>query len=130
MDPLAAALKVASSGLGAQSERLRVVSENLANAQTTGYLARRVSFSGDGTVRVLLDTEQGALESTGRHTDVAIEGSGFITASLNGRTVLTRNGTLFRWLSRSSAEALQMLHDDSVHVGGVHLRSNEAAVQR
>lgn len=36
MDPLAAALKVASSGLGAQSERLRVVSENLANAQSTG----------------------------------------------------------------------------------------------
>ena len=36
MDPLAAALKVASSGLGAQSERLRVVSDNLANAQSTG----------------------------------------------------------------------------------------------
>ena len=34
MDPLAAALKVAASGLGAQSERLRVVSENLANAQS------------------------------------------------------------------------------------------------
>jgi flagellar basal-body rod protein FlgC len=36
MDALSAALKVASSGLGAQSERLRVVSENLANAQSTG----------------------------------------------------------------------------------------------
>lgn len=41
-----------------------------------------------------------------------------------------RTGTLFRWLSRSSAEALQMLHDDSVHVGGVHLRSNETAVKQ
>ena len=36
MDALTAALKVAASGLGAQSERLRVVSENLANAQSTG----------------------------------------------------------------------------------------------
>lgn len=36
MDPLVAALKVAGSGLGAQSERLRIVSENLANAQSTG----------------------------------------------------------------------------------------------
>lgn len=36
MDPLSTALKVAASGLGAQSERLRVVSENLANAQSTG----------------------------------------------------------------------------------------------
>ncbi|MGT2464317.1 flagellar basal body rod protein FlgC [Mesorhizobium atlanticum] len=34
--PSTAALKVAASGLGAQSERLRVVSENLANAQSTG----------------------------------------------------------------------------------------------
>jgi flagellar basal-body rod protein FlgC len=36
MDVLSAALKIAASGLGAQSERLRVVSENLANAQSTG----------------------------------------------------------------------------------------------
>lgn len=36
MDPLISSLKVAASGLGAQSERLRVVSENLANAQSTG----------------------------------------------------------------------------------------------
>lgn len=36
MDPLLASLKVAASGMTAQSERLRVVSENLANAQSTG----------------------------------------------------------------------------------------------
>lgn len=36
MDPLTASLKVAASGMTAQSERLRVVSENLANAQSTG----------------------------------------------------------------------------------------------
>ncbi|MBO6718569.1 MAG: flagellar basal body rod protein FlgC [Rhizobiaceae bacterium] len=38
MDPLFASLKVAASGMTAQSERLRVVSENLANAQSTGTL--------------------------------------------------------------------------------------------
>ncbi|PSJ60685.1 flagellar basal body rod protein FlgC [Pseudaminobacter soli (ex Li et al. 2025)] len=36
MDALSATLKVAASGLTAQSERLRIVSENLANAQSTG----------------------------------------------------------------------------------------------
>ncbi|WP_106752570.1 flagellar basal body rod protein FlgC [Pannonibacter carbonis] len=36
IDPLTATLKISSSGLQAQSERLRVVSENLANAQSTG----------------------------------------------------------------------------------------------
>ena len=51
MDALTAALKVAASGLGAQSERMRVVSENLANAQSTGstpgadpYRRKTISF--------------------------------------------------------------------------------------
>ncbi|MEW9804480.1 flagellar basal body rod protein FlgC [Mesorhizobium marinum] len=54
MDPLAAALKVAASGLGVQSERLRVVSENLANAQSTGdapgadpYQRKTISFAAE-----------------------------------------------------------------------------------
>jgi len=52
MDALSTALKVAASGLGAQSERLRVVSENLANAQSTGstpgsdaYRRKVISFA-------------------------------------------------------------------------------------
>jgi flagellar basal-body rod protein FlgC len=54
MDPLSSALKIAASGLGAQSERLRIVSENLANAQSTGttpgaepYQRKTVSFAAE-----------------------------------------------------------------------------------
>jgi flagellar basal-body rod protein FlgC len=50
-DPLQASLKVGASGLEAQSKRLRVVSENLANAQSTGrtpgadpYTRKTISF--------------------------------------------------------------------------------------
>lgn len=39
MDALTATLKIASSGLSAQSSRLRVVSQNLANTQSTGNTA-------------------------------------------------------------------------------------------
>lgn len=39
MDPLSVALKVAASGLEAQSKRLLVVSENMANAQSTSSVA-------------------------------------------------------------------------------------------
>ena len=35
-DPLSAALKIAGSGLEVQSTRLRIVSENIANARSTG----------------------------------------------------------------------------------------------
>ena len=50
-DPLQASLRIAASGLQAQSTRLRIVSENVANAQSTGptagaepYARRTVSF--------------------------------------------------------------------------------------
>src|SRR6478752_1189916 len=36
MDPLSAAVKIAGSGLEAQSTRLRIVSENIANSRSTG----------------------------------------------------------------------------------------------
>ncbi len=39
VDPLEAASKIAGAGLAVQSARLRVVSENLANAQSTGATA-------------------------------------------------------------------------------------------
>ena len=39
LDPLQASMSVASSGLEAQSTRMRVVSENLANATATGRIA-------------------------------------------------------------------------------------------
>ena len=52
MDPLTASLKISASGLEAQSARLRVVSENLANARSTGdvpgadpYRRKTVSFA-------------------------------------------------------------------------------------
>ncbi|MGE0725543.1 MAG: flagellar basal body rod protein FlgC [Alphaproteobacteria bacterium] len=54
MDPIVTALKVAGSGLHAQSERLRIVSENLANAQSTGktpgadpYQRKTVTFAAE-----------------------------------------------------------------------------------
>ena len=53
-DPLQASLKIGASGLEAQSRRLRVLSENLANAQSTGktpgadpYARKTISFESE-----------------------------------------------------------------------------------
>jgi len=53
-DPLLSPLRIAASGLQAQSTRMRVVSENIANAQTTGttagsdpYQRKTVTFQGE-----------------------------------------------------------------------------------
>jgi flagellar basal-body rod protein FlgC len=54
IDPLAAAIKVAGSGLEVQSARLRIVAENLANAQSTGatpgsdpYARKTITFDSE-----------------------------------------------------------------------------------
>lgn len=54
VDPLSASLKIAGSGLEAQSTRLRIVSENIANARTTGdtpgadpYRRKTVTFGAE-----------------------------------------------------------------------------------
>jgi flagellar basal-body rod protein FlgC len=51
LNPLESSLRIAASGLEAQSQRLRIVSENIANAQSTGatagadpYARKTVSF--------------------------------------------------------------------------------------
>jgi flagellar basal-body rod protein FlgC len=54
IDPLQASLKIAGSGLEVQSARLRVVSENLANAESTGatpgsdpYVRKTITFASE-----------------------------------------------------------------------------------
>jgi flagellar basal-body rod protein FlgC len=54
IDPLKASLEIAGSGLDAQSTRLRIISENIANSQSTAAIA-----GGDPYVRktISFDTE-------------------------------------------------------------------------
>jgi flagellar basal-body rod protein FlgC len=54
IDPLQASLRIAGSGLEAQSARLRIVSENMANAESTGtvagaapYARKTITFEGE-----------------------------------------------------------------------------------
>ncbi|KPP96477.1 MAG: flagellar hook protein FlgE [Bacteroidetes bacterium HLUCCA01] len=106
------------SGLRAFQTKMDVIGNNIANVETAGFKSSRVTFaelmtqrlgrsgqSGDSApqlsnqiglgVRVSSidrDFAQGVLNSTGRNTDVALEGEGFFAVRGEGQTYLTRAG--------------------------------------
>ncbi|KGB83623.1 MAG: flagellar basal-body rod protein FlgG [Confluentimicrobium sp.] len=120
------ALTIAATGMSAQQMRVEVISNNLANMNTTGYNARRAEFAdlhyqqmtrpgtinaADGTVlptgvqlglgvrpaAVSVTLSQGSLSATGGDLDLAIEGKGYLEVTLpSGQPAFTRDGALKR----------------------------------
>ncbi|MBR0795943.1 flagellar hook protein FlgE [Bradyrhizobium jicamae] len=107
---LTGALSSAISALNSQSQSLAMISDNISNADTTGYKTTSAMFedlvtasnsatsytSGGVTVSGRANiTQQGLLSATTNATDVAIQGSGFFVtsdATSGGTTSYTRNG--------------------------------------
>ncbi len=113
-------LHVAATGMIAQEANLDTISNNLANANTTGYKRQETQFEdlvyqnarpagpapgigaptavefGSGA-RVVANARffsQGAMQQTDNPLDVAIEGSGFFAVNrLNGEVAYTRAGS-------------------------------------
>ncbi len=72
MDPLLAAIRVSQKGLAAQSTRMRVVAENLANASVTGATAgsdpySRKTISFEAQVDDVAGAEVVEVSGIGRH---------------------------------------------------------------
>jgi len=116
------AMHVAKTGLDAQQMRIQVISNNLANVNTTGFKRDRANFesllyqvwrpagaqtseateastaSAIGTGVRMVSTEkmytQGTLQMTGNALDLAVDGQGFFQVLLpDGSMGYTRNGT-------------------------------------
>ncbi|MGG6892462.1 flagellar hook protein FlgE [Rhizobium sp. BR 315] len=100
-------MKTAVSGMNAQANRLSVVSDNIANVNTTAYKAGSASFSslilpsggGDynsGSVETNVSysvSKQGDTISTSSNSNLSIQGAGFfVVQGADGKTVLTRAG--------------------------------------
>ena len=120
------ALKIAATGMEAQSTRVAVISNNLSNMSTTAYKARRAEFTdliyqqprvagqinaADGTVlpagvqlglgvrtaAVSFDSIQGPLKQTDGELDLAIDGAGWFEITLpGGEAAYTRDGSFKR----------------------------------
>lgn len=117
-------LDIASTGMQAQQTNVEVISNNIANMNTTGYKRQRVEFQdllyqnlrrvgstssdtgsvvpsgaqvglGVKTAAVYRIGEQGNLQQTSNKLDLAISGNGFLQVTLpSGDTAYTRDGTL------------------------------------
>jgi len=116
-------LYTSATGMEAQQKQLNTISNNLANANTTGFKRAKIEFqdmlyqqtkdagatSGDGNVlptqvemgngtQVVSTSRvftQGNLRETGGQLDLAIDGVGFLEVELpNGETAYTRDGAL------------------------------------
>ncbi len=96
--------QVALSGLNAASTDLQVTSNNIANANTTGFKSSRAEFadvfsgdaSGIGNGVRLTDVRQsftqGNVEITSRELDLAISGNGFFVVNDGGSLLYSRVG--------------------------------------
>lgn len=95
------------SGLNAFGSGLSVVSDNIANMNTTGFKSAEISFadlisSGQGRRQIgrgvfvneiRSNFEQGSFETTGNNLDLAVEGEGFfVMRDPAGATFYTRSG--------------------------------------
>ncbi len=114
------AFNTAVSGLQANQTRMEVIGNNIANVNTTAYKASRATFEeqfaqtlssaqepngnrggvnpqqiGLGTRLASIDTihTPGAIQLTGKNTDVAIQGDGFfVVRDQNGQRLYSRDG--------------------------------------
>ena len=101
-------LYIAMSGAKQNMQALAINANNLANAKTTGFKAdlaqaRSMQAFGEGqatrvfsmTERASQNFDSGALLTTGRDLDIAIEGQGWLTVQdASGEMAYTRNGHL------------------------------------
>ena len=106
-------LQTGVSGLQQFQEDLQVIGNNIANVNTVGYKSASMAFEdqlsqnlangsgnsmqigeGVGTAAINSDFTQGAVNSTGSTTDLAIQGNGFflVTDTSSGQTYATRDG--------------------------------------
>lgn len=109
-------LYTAVSGLGAQSQATAIISNNIANVNTTGFKRSEAAFAALVTVesasakyspgavkvhRMQMIDQQGQIQQTGSSLDVSIAGDGFFAVraendlDLVGDFKYTRNGQFF-----------------------------------
>ncbi len=134
-------MATAISGLEANGEMLSIISDNIVNANTTGYKSSRAEFhslvsadimhasggeqigQGARVAGVTSSFSQGAVSRTSNNTDMALNGNGFFITRSDEGTAFTRDGS-FRfdkdgWLTTLDGRRVQAYKGDgNGRIGG------------
>lgn len=146
-------LSIASTGMQAQQTNVEVISNNIANMNTTAYSKRRAEFQdllyedirrpgststdqgtvvpagiqlglGVKTAAVYRISTVGSMSSTDNPLDLAIQGKGYFQVTLpDGTTAYTRDGSF-----QESSTGQIVTHDGYTVVPGITIPSNATAV--
>ena len=147
------AMNIASTGMLAQQTNVEVISNNIANMNTTAYNRRRAEFTdllyqnerrvgasssdnntivpsgvqiglGVKTTAVYRITEQGSLTSTSNSLDLAMQGKGYFQVQLpSGETAYTRDGSF-----QLSPAGQVVTHEGYTVLPGITVPSNAVSV--
>jgi len=147
------ALNIAATGMLAQQTNVEVISNNIANMNTTAYTRRRPEFSdllyqnlrrvgstssdlgnivptgiqlglGVKTTAVYRITEQGSLQNTDNTLDLAIQGKGYFKIQLpSGENAYSRDGTF-----QLSSQGQIVTHDGYTVAPGITIDANAVGV--
>lgn len=149
---------ISKTGMQATQIRLDVISNNMVNAQTTGYKKLENSFvdtytetldkrpypnnrednvSGTGvkTSEAVRRYNQGSIKQTGISTNLAIDGNGFFAVTTStGQTAYTRNGE-FKLdangrLVDDNGNLLQVTYDDGTAPQDANLSNGDLSIGR
>jgi len=146
-------LSIAATGMQAQQTNVEVISNNIANMNTTAYARRRTEFNdllyqnlrrqgaatsdagtivpagvqlglGVRTAAVYRITEQGSMANTENTLDVAIQGKGYFQVTLpSGETAYTRAGSF-----QLSADGEIVTNDGYTVQPGVTIPNNSTGI--
>lgn len=87
--------EVTLSSITNNLEQLKVISSNVANVNTPGYMQETAfaqKVNGEVVLKQSISSKQGPIKETTRNLDVAILGDGFFQIENNGQVTLSKDG--------------------------------------
>ncbi|WP_448214105.1 flagellar hook-basal body complex protein [Colwellia sp. MEBiC06753] len=122
---------ILAQAINSDLKQLEVISVNVANVNTSGYLSTQViakNNSNQEKASLVLNLNQGGINQTNNELDIAVKGRGFFVIEKGQSTYITRNGK-FSWRNDGALQhisgGLVLSENGAIYSpSGVNINSN------